>query len=90
MAAHDHALAEGMRQPVVFLVDCEDPLGSQIARQWAGDDAVDAAILATATESDSDSAEETSTTTLVQAFPFEECRREVPPLFPYLAGSFQR
>ncbi|NIM09929.1 MAG: hypothetical protein GTO53_12530 [Planctomycetales bacterium] len=87
-AAYDQALRDEVRQPVIFLIDCEDPLGSQLARQWEGDDAVDGAILANTGQAASGSDEETFTTTLVRALPFGECQREVPQLFPYLNGSF--
>jgi hypothetical protein len=86
--AYDQALSDGLSYPVIFLVDCEDPIGGQIARQWEGDDAVDAAILAHTEESATGTADEKVTTTLVRAFPFQDCQREVPQLFPYLSGSF--
>ena len=86
--AYDQALTDGLSHPVIFLIDCEDPIGGQIARQWEGDDAVDAAILANTEESSADAAGEAVTTTLIRAFPFQDCQREVPQLFPYLSGSF--
>ena len=86
--AYDAAIAEGVNAPVVFLIDCEDPIGSEIARAWEGDDAVDAAILANAEDSGGVDSAEKITTTLARAYSFDESRREVPQLFPYLSGSF--
>ena len=85
--AYDAAVAAEMKTPVVFLIDCEDPIGSEIARAWEGDDAVDAAILANAEGAGADSAEKI-TTTLARAYSFDESRQEVPQLFPYLGDSF--
>ena len=45
VAGYQAACKQGEADPVVFLVDCEDPIGSQIARAWEGDDTVDEAIL---------------------------------------------
>ena len=45
-------IADGVADPVAFLIDCEDEIGAQIARAWDGDDAVDAAILASAAQAD--------------------------------------
>jgi len=75
---HDGALDHGVVEPVVFLIDCEDEIGSEIARQWAGDEAVDRAL----------AEHRWSVTTLASAVSFAECREEVPQLFPYLADSF--
>src|SRR5690349_21451753 len=44
-AEYDYACAHGLADPVIFLIDCEDEIGSPIARAWEGDDSVDAAIL---------------------------------------------
>jgi hypothetical protein len=85
--AFDQACAEGIRQPVVFLIDCQDEIGEQVVRAWEGDDAVDAAILAVA-ESRPDNEDGVMTPTLTRAFAMKECVAEVPQLFPYLAGTF--
>lgn len=84
--AHDEALEAGIAAPVLFLIDCEDRVGTTIARSWEGDDAVDSAILANA---EGDHEGETIATVLTRAISFEEGKREVPRLFPYLAISFQ-
>lgn len=80
--AYDDGLAAGMKHPVVFLLDCDDAIGSQIARSWLGDDAVDDAIAALAAES----AEE-QTPVYTVAFPLVQCRRETPKVFPYLSPA---
>jgi hypothetical protein len=82
--AFDDAVRNNVADPVVFLIDCEDSLGGQIARAWLGDDAVDAAIAAQSAEEDS--AERT--TVFARAFSFAESRREVAQAFPYLSGTF--
>ncbi len=93
------AIKGGEKNPVVFLLDCEDPIGGEIARAWEGDEAVDEAILdaqheqpsgdAASEEGSSQESTETRTTILVRAFPFADCREEIPEVFPYLAESFQ-
>lgn len=86
--AYDLACREGTVCPVVFLVDCEDPLGGPIAREWEGDDSVDSAILAHADSGGDDRA--TMTTVLTRAASFEDSRADIPALFPYLACSFEQ
>ncbi len=81
-SAYDEALSDKMRDPVVFLLDCEDTIGGEIARSWVGDDAVDEAI---AEQRDSDS---NATTVYACAYPFLKCRTEVPKVFEYLAPVF--
>ena len=78
------ALRERVAVPVVFLLDCEDEIGGEIARAWRGDDAVDNAL---ATETDDD--DQQATTVLAVAHPFLQCAAEVPGVFPYLAASFK-
>lgn len=78
--AYDDALERNIRCPVVFVLDCEDSVGSEIARAWLGDDTVDAAIAAQKHESPSAN----NTTVFAHAFPFAKCQKEVPPVFPYL------
>ena len=86
-AAYDRGRNDGVRDPVVFLIDCEDEIGEPIARAWEGDDVVDGAVLANAERPAE--AGGLSTTILARAFAFEDSRREIPELFPYLAASFQ-
>ena len=74
------AVADKLAQPVVILLDCEDEIGGQIARSWLGS-AVDDAI---AENSDS----EDSTTVYARAFAMDECRQQVPAVFPYLQPVF--
>lgn len=84
--AYDDALSENIRDPVVFLLDCEDSVGGEIARSWLGDDAVDEAIAAQ--EMKSTSPAPFFTTVYACAFPFLKCRTEVPAVFAYLAPVF--
>ena len=86
--AYDLACHEEISYPVVFLIDCEDPIGGPIAREWEGDDPVDSAILAHADCGGNDRL--TMTTVLTRAASFEDSRKDVSALFPYLAGSFDR
>ena len=79
--AHEEALQAGISDPVVFLIDCEDSVGTTIARNWEGDDAVDSAILANA-ECEHDGGRETIATVLTRAVSFQESQRDVPGLFP--------
>ena len=44
---HQRAVSAGMNDPVIFLVDCEDTYGHQLAKKLCGDVAVDAQIEAT-------------------------------------------
>ncbi|MEX0936423.1 MAG: hypothetical protein WDZ59_01085 [Pirellulales bacterium] len=81
---YDDAIRAGVVEPVVLLVDCEDQIGQQIAIQWVGEEAVEAAIAAQAGESDTPD----TTTALARAVSFRECRREIPASFPYLRGTF--
>jgi hypothetical protein len=79
-----------MRDPVVFLVDCEDEIGGPMARGWEGDDAVDAAIMENAADAEERTADnERCITALARAFSLADCRREVPGVFPYLAPTFK-
>jgi hypothetical protein len=79
-SAYDEAVAAKQRDPVVFVLDCEDDLGSEIARSWLGDEAVEDAI--------ADREDEAETTVFAHAFPFAKCRTEVPAVFPYLQPAF--
>lgn len=82
---YDAAVADGIHSPVVVLVDCEDAIGSQIARAWLGDDAVDDAI---ANNPDGD-ADDDPTTVFARAVSWKKSRREVPEIFEYLAPVFE-
>jgi len=83
-SAYDLAKSEGMAEPVVFLLDCEDEIGGEIARSWLGSEAVEEAIEQRRLET----GEEGLTTVFAYAFPFEKCREEVPAIFPYLEPVF--
>jgi len=85
-SAFDLAQGEGMAEPVVFLLDCEDEIGGEIARSWLGDEAVDEAIEQRRLQ---EAEEEGNTTVFAYAFPIEKCRKEVPAIFPYLEPVFR-
>lgn len=76
---YDEALERGMKSPVVILLDCEDEIGGQIARAWLGDEAVDDAI---ANNTDGE------TTVYARAEGWQQCKRDVPETFEYLAPVF--
>lgn len=80
--AYDAALKDGLRRPVVLLIDCEDEIGGPIARAWLGDDTVDDAVAAS-------SGEGGETTVFATAFGWKDCAREIPVAFPYLAPVFE-
>lgn len=84
--AFDDAVKRQVDDPVVVLLDCEDAIGGEIARSWLGDDTVEDAILH---ESDDVDDESEATTVFAVAFSLEECRSEVPPVFPYLEPALQ-
>jgi hypothetical protein len=77
---YDDAQKRKVKEPVVLLLDCEDPIGGEIARSWLGDEAVEDAITHQAASDPS----EGETTVFAVAFPLAECRREIPAVFPYL------
>ncbi len=86
-SAYDMAKSEGTVEPVVFLLDCEDTIGGQIARGWLGEETVDEAIRdhqGQQLQSDDDE----TTTVFAHAFSLTQCADEVPKLFPYLAPIF--
>ncbi len=85
-SAYDEALAAKLRDPVVFLLDCEDAIGGEIARSWLGEEIVADAIADRAGSADEELAE---TTVFAYAFPFAECRTEVPAVFPYLRPALE-
>src|SRR5688572_13303887 len=82
---YDDAVSRNVDDPVVLVLDCEDEIGGEIARSWLGDEAVDDAI---SYQAASDPAGDV-TTVFAYAFSLEECRREVPPVFPYLAPALE-
>jgi hypothetical protein len=86
VSVYNEAAGEGVSQPVVLLLDCEDAIGSQIARSWLGDAAVDEAIADQRVDDPSGE----STTVFALAFPLAECAEQVPAVFPYLAPVFEQ
>lgn len=82
--AFDEAVERDVERPVVILLDCEDAIGGQIARGWLGDDAVDEAIAEVGTTD----LDEEAITVFAFGFSWEECQREIPQVFPYLASVF--
>lgn len=85
--AYDTAKKQGMASPVVFLLDCEDEIGNEIAQGWLGDQAVDDAISHRQSQATDEELDDT-TTVFAHAFPLDQCRDEVPVVFPYLAPVF--
>ncbi len=82
--AFDEGVADKVVDPIVFLLDCEDEIGEQIASAWMGAEAVrDAVAEQQLAEPSSD-----LTTVFARAFPMSESRQEVPGVFPYLASVF--
>ncbi|WP_146585999.1 hypothetical protein [Posidoniimonas polymericola] len=79
--AYDAALEEKIASPVVMVIDCLDEFGRQIAAAWVGEEVVEDAIA----ERDPDD----DTVVFAAAFSWEDCRREVPEYFPYLAPVFE-
>ena len=80
---YDEAVRDKQRDPVVFVLDCEDSIGGEIARGWLGEEVVADAISDRALDD-----QESETTVFAHAFPLAKCRTEVPSVFPYLAGVF--
>jgi hypothetical protein len=91
-SAYDQAVAERLSDPVVVLLDCEDPLGQEIARGWLGDEAVDSAIEQVAIEQVTLelAAQDDQTTVFAHGFAWDVCHREIPSVFPYLAPIFEQ
>jgi len=85
--AYDQAIAAHVSDPVVILLDCEDPLGEQVARGWLGDEAVDIAIEQVSAEP---SSRDEQTTVFAYAFAWHACQQEIPAVFPYLAPVFEQ
>jgi hypothetical protein len=86
VSVYNEAVREGVSEPVVLLLDCEDAIGGQIARSWLGDAAVDEAIA----DQRADDPSGESTTVFARAFPLAECSQQVPAVFPYLAPVFKQ
>jgi len=84
-SAYEMALDEGMAEPVVFLLDCEDEIGGEIARSWLGSETVDDAIEQRKLQEEVEGGE---TTVFAHAFPTSKCREEVPAIFPYIEAVF--
>lgn len=93
-AAFEAAANSGVAQPVVLLLDCEDPLGRQIAQSWLGASTVQEAIeyrqLTDTMELATDDGVPGQTTVFAHAFSLDACREEVPAVFPYLAPVFDQ
>jgi hypothetical protein len=86
-SAYDVAKKQGLASPVIFLLDCEDEIGSEIAQSWLGDQAVNDAISHRQSQAADEELDDT-TTVFAHAFPLDKCRVEVPEVFPYLAPIF--
>ena len=85
-AAADAAGKDGIVDPVVILLDCEDSIGSEIACSWLGSEAIAERRAAdTADREDAD-----KTTVYAQAFTQRECQEVVPKIFPYLEPVFRK
>lgn len=84
--AYDEAIDEKMVEPVMFVIDCEDEMGEQIANAWLGESAVRDAV---AEQKLADPGNDL-TTVFARAYPFAESRREVPAVFDYLAPVFEQ
>jgi len=80
--ALDDAVEDKIVDPVIFLLDCEDAIGEQIAKAWLGAEAVQDAV---AEQQLADPGSDL-TTVFAHAFPLSESRQEVPAVFPYLAS----
>lgn len=90
-STYDDALRDRIREPVVLLIDCEDSLGREIADAWLGREAVEDAIAAVhADASEEGDSDEVPTTVFARPMPLAACRQGIPPIFPYLRGSFAR
>src|SRR5690606_16148160 len=81
---YDEAIVAKLRHPVVFVLDCEDEIGGEIARGWLGADVVAEAIADRVAQD-----AESETTVFAHAFPLAKCRTGVSAVFPYLKGVFE-
>lgn len=89
-STYDEAARDRVPEPVVLLVDCEDEIGREIAEAWLGREAVDDAVLAVQAEQMDAPQTGSYTTVFARAMPLAACRKEVPRVFPYLRGAFDR
>ena len=89
-SAYDEACREGMSAPVVFLLDCEDEIGGEIARNWLGAEIVDQAVEQQHLQQAVNDEASGETTVFAYAFPLARCRKEVPEVFPYLGPVFEK
>lgn len=80
-SSYAESIEKGMAQPIIVLLDCEDELGSEIARSWLGHDAVENGIAIQKQTND----DESQTTVFAQAVAWKECREELSEAFPYLS-----
>jgi hypothetical protein len=88
-STYDQARHDLVRDPVILLIDCDDAMGREIVEAWLGPEMVDDAILAIEAERDDDGAlDDGHTTVFARPMPLAVCRREIPPVFPYLNGGF--
>ena len=84
-AEYSNALALGVVDPLIFVLDCEDEYGGAFARHVKGDDAVNAQIEARRGGSVPD-----ATVTLVQAFSYGKMKGPGLAMFPALAETFSQ
>ena len=77
------AVDDGLENPVVILVDCEDDYGGQMARAWLGDEVVSDAIAEV-----HEDGEEGATTVFARSVTWQQCRDEIVDVFPYLKPAF--
>jgi len=80
-AAHANGLSQGMVDPVIWLVDCEDDVGGRIARVWVGGPALEKQIAARKRGE-----RPGRTTVIVRPIPYDEVGVMLQFDFPYLAG----
>ncbi|QDS99726.1 hypothetical protein [Adhaeretor mobilis] len=86
-AEYDAALEQGVVQPVLLLIDCEDEIGRPIVSGWLGGSVVEDAIAEQ--QASREAAGEDSTTVFATAVSHEEARQRIPELFPYLSAVFE-
>ncbi len=84
LSVYHSAVREAVDEPVVILLDCEDSIGSQIARGWLGSAAVDQAIA----DQRADDPSGQTATVFARAVSLAECAKQVPAVFLYLAPIF--
>ena len=77
---YDNAVQDGVKQPTVILLDCEDEIGGQIAEAWLGQEVVQDAI--------ADGSDQAETTVYARAMSWKICSQQIPEAFEYLAPVF--